>query len=375
MNWLAIKAVIIKELLAVMRDKKARITLIMPPLMQLLLFANAATLEVRHISVVYLDQDGGRYSRALTERVKGSPYFENVYQVQSLKGLENAINTQKALLALHIKSDFSQKLSQGQKGQVQILLDGRKSNASQIVQGYVMRIIETLNQDYQSENNKAFFTPPQRSVAIQFRSWFNPNLDYVFYTVPHLVGILSMVMGLIVTALSVAREREMGTFDQILVTPLSSVEILIGKMVPAMLIGVGESTLIMALAMMLYGIPFQGSLALFYVSLIVFMTSIIGIGLFISSISKTQQQATLGVFIFMMPTMLLSGFATPIDNMPAWLQPFTWLIPIRHLFAIIKGIFLKNMGFWAVMDHIWPMAVIALFTLTFATWMFKHKLE
>ncbi|MGD9591314.1 MAG: ABC transporter permease [Candidatus Berkiella sp.] len=369
--WLyRIKALVIKELLAILKDKKARIVLIMPPLMQLILFANAATLEVRNISIAYLNQDGGWYSNELIQRIKGSPYFKDVYEVNTNKKLQKMIDDQKAIVAIYIQPDFSKLIAQGLSPDIQLILDGRKSNSSQIVQGYVQRIIQNFNQDIQQ--NQKIQAP---SVKIDFRSWFNPNLDYLYYTVPQLVGILSMVIGLIVTALSVAREREMGTFDQLLVSPLHPWEILIGKMVPALIIGLAESTLIMILAMAIYQIPFHGSFLLFYLSMIVFVISIIGVGLFISSLCQTQQQATLGTFVFIMPTMLLSGFATPIENMPIWLQPVSWLIPITHLFVIIKGVFLKNMGTIEVLMNIWPMLVIAIFTLGIATWKFSRTLE
>ncbi|MBS0288661.1 MAG: ABC transporter permease [Proteobacteria bacterium] len=366
-----IKALVIKEILALLKDKRARIILIMPPIMQLILFANAATLEVRNISISYLNEDKGWYSHELIQRIKGSPYFNHVYEVNTFKELKKTIDDQRVLVALAIQSNFSQQLASGSEAFAQIILDGRKSNSSQIVEGYVSRIIQSFNEEIQ----KQISVKALGQVSIDFRSWFNPNLDYLFYTVPQLVGILSMVVGLIVTALSVAREREMGTFDQLLVSPLQPWEILIGKMLPAIIIGVLESTLIMILAMSIYQIPFYGSFFLFYLSLIIFVISIIGVGLFISSLCQTQQQATLGIFVFIMPTMLLSGFATPIENMPTWLQPVTWLIPISHLFVIIKGVFLKNMGTLEVLKNIWPMLVIALITLSLATWKFKSTLK
>lgn len=338
--------------------------------MQLIIFANAATLEVRNISIIYYNEDVGWYSNELIARIQGSPFFKNVYRASSTKELENAIDNQKAIVGLIIQSDFSRLIGRNNSPDVQIILDGRKSNSSQIVQGYLLRIIKNFNHELLSINNK--YIPAPNSV---FRSWFNPNLDYVLYTVPHLVGILSMIMGLIITALSVARERESGTFDQLLVSPLSPLEILCGKMCPALIIGIIESTLMMIIAMIFYHIPFKGNLFLFYLSLTVFIISIVGIGLFISSLSQTQQQATLGVFVFIMPTILLSGFATPIENMPTWLQPVTWFIPISHLFVIIKGLFLKNMSTVDVLSNIWPMLLIGLVTLSFSVWMFKRKLS
>lgn len=369
-NYYRIKALVIKELLAILKDKKARIILIMPPLMQLILFANAATLEVRNISIAYLNHDAGWYSHELIARIKGSPFFENVYEAKSNNELQKMIDDQDAIVGLDIQSNFSRLLAQGQSPFAQLILDGRKSNSSQIVQGYIQLIIQNFNNDIFIQQH--IETP---RVEVDFRSWFNPNLDYLYYTVPQLVGILSMVIGLIVTALSVAREREMGTFDQLLVSPLQAWEILLGKMLPALIIGLAESTFILVLALLIYHVPFHGSFLLFYLSMVVFIISIIGVGLFISSMCQTQQQATLGTFVFIMPTMLLSGFATPIENMPVWLQPVSWFIPITHLFVIIKGIFLKNMGTIEVFMNIWPMLVIAVFTLSIAGWKFSRTLE
>jgi len=369
--WTRIKALIIKELLAMLRDKRGRMTLIIPPLIQLFILAQAITLEVKNISIVYTNHDSGWYSHELIERIKGSPYFTHVYNADDHANLQKLIDDQKALIGIEIQSNLSAELSQGNTANIALILDGRHSNASQIVQGYILRIIQNFNSDIQTQQNVL----QQGTVRSIFRSWFNPNLDYLLYTVPCLVGILSMMLGLLVTALSVAREREMGNFDQLLVSPLQTWEILVGKMLPAMIIGITESTVIMIIAMILYKIPFHGSLLLFYLSMIVFITSIIGVGLFISSVSQTQQQAMLGSFVFMVPTMLLSGFATPIENMPIWLQPVSWFIPITHFFIIIKGVFLKDMGAMEVMSNAWPMALIALFTLSLAGWMFKRRLE
>ena len=279
------------------------------------------------------------------------------------------INNQNAIAAISIQSDFSKKMASDHTASLQVILDGRRSNSAQIVQGYINRIVQRFEGDVFSTQNVVSGSPEPI-----FRSWFVPNLDYIWYTGPCLVGILSMILGMMVTSLSVAREREMGTFDQLLVSPLSTWEILAGKMVPALIIAISESTLIMVAAILLFSLPFEGSVLLFYLSMVVFIISIVGIGLFISSISYTQQQAILGTFVFMIPTLLLSGFATPIENIPGWLQPFTWPIPIRHFFVIIKGIFLKNISAMEVFSNMWPMLLIAAITLSLAGWMFKRRL-
>ena len=369
--WGRLKALIVKELLSILRDKRARFLLIIPPLMQLFILANAVTLEVKNISLVYFNEDNGWYSHELIERIKGSSYFTNVFSVYNEKDLQKVIDNQDAIVAIHFANNYSRQMAKGKPSNIQMIMDGRRSNASQIAQGYILRMLQDFNVDVSKRQGNKHSTGP----LVVFRSWFNPNLDYILYTVPCLVGILSMILGLMVTALSVAREREMGTFDQLLVSPLTITEIIAGKMIPALIIGLAESTLMMILAIVIYEIPFRGPLLLFYVSMMIFILSIIGVGLFISSLSQTQQQALLGTFIFIVPTMLLSGFATPIENIPNWLQPLSWMIPITHFFVIVKGVFLKDMGVKGVLVHAWPMVIIGFGTLTAAGWMFKRKLE
>lgn len=369
--WFRIRALIIKEILAVWRDKKSRIMLVMPPLVQLIILSHAATLDVNNISLGVYNQDSGWYSYELIQRIKGSPYFSHVYEFTHQKEVRQAIDKQNVVVSLQFQPNFSRLIASNKTAQVQVILDGRKSNASQIVMGYLNRIFQNFNDDIlERQGIKA----PER-VNVEFRSFFNPNLDYIYFTVPSLVAILSMLLALMVTAMSVSWERENGTFDQLLVSPLQPWQILIGKMIPAMLIGIVESTFLMILALNLFEIPFVGSLFLLYGSMIIFLFSIVGVGLFISSISHTQQQSILGSFVFMTPMMMLSSYATPIENMPNWLQPFTNLLPIKHFFIIIKGIFLKDMPSYDVFMHTWPMALIAVFTLSLAGWMFRRRLE
>lgn len=362
---------IVKEIFAVWRDKKSRLMLIAPPIIQLVILSHAATLDVTNISLGVHNQDSGWYSYELIQRIKGSPFFRNVYNLQSPKEVKRAIDTQKVMVSLHFQQDFSRLVAQGQPAPLQIILDGRKSNASQIVMGYLNSILQNFNRDILKRQG----VEPTEPINVEFRSFFNPNIEYIYFTIPSLVAILSMLIALMVTAMSVSRERENGTFDQLLVSPLQPWEILVGKMIPAMIISIGESTLLMILVLTFYDIPFKGSLILLYLSMIVFLFSIVGIGLFISSLAQTQQQSILGTFVFITPTMLLSGFATPIDNMPTWLQPVTHFIPITYFFTIVKGIFLKNLPASEVLMDTWPMVLIAIFTLTLAGWMFRRRLE
>jgi len=207
------------------------------------------------------------------------------------------------------------------------------------------------------------------------RAWFNPNLDPQWSTVPGLVAILTTLMGVMVTGLSVARERELGSFDQLLVSPLSPTEILIGKSSPALVIGVAQATGMVLVGVFVFGVPFRGSVVLLYASMVVFLLAVIGVGLFVSSLARTQQQAVLYSFLFIVPAVLLSGFASPVENMPDWIQSLTVANPVRHFLVILKGLFLKDLPAVEVARRLQPLVVLAAVTLTTASWLFRRRIE
>lgn len=364
-----ILALIYKEILAVWRDKKSRATLIVPPLLQLLIFSLAGTLDVKNVSIGVLNHDNGAESFELLQRFHGSPTFNHIVYLQSVNDIKQVIDNQQVVMVIHIDEQFSRNLRAKKEAHVQLILDGRKSNTTQVVQGYAATIIDQFNDDFATRINY-----PQQQTQIIPRNWFNPNLIYYWFNVPNLSGILTMLIGFIVTALSVARERELGTFDQLLVSPLQPIEILIGKTIPALIIGLIEGTVIISAAIFIFRIPFIGSLFLLYLSMFVFISSVIGVGLFVSSLSMNQQQAILGTFVFMTPAVTLSGYATPIENMPEWLQQVTVINPLRYYLIIAKGLFLKDMPAHIVLDQVWPMAIIACCTLTGASWFFRRRL-
>lgn len=361
-----ILALIRKELLAVLRDPKSRMSILLPPIIQLLIFTSAATLDVKNVPVGILNRDNGEQAFELVQRFHGSPFFSRIVYLQGIEEIGPFIDNQKGVMVVSIGEDFSRKLNQDLTAEVQLILDGRKSNTAQILSGYTSSIIQQFNDDFAAQNSV-----PQQNVELVPRYWYNPNALYFWYNIPSLVCTLTMLACLVVTTQSVARERELGTFDQLLVSPLSIREILIGKTVPGILIGMIEGTFLMILGTLLYQVPFTGSLGLFFLSQFVFVCAISGVGLFISSLCSTQQQAMLGTFIFMLPSTLLSGFATPIENMPTWLQPVTYLIPMRYMLVNTKGIFLKAMPADIVLSNTWPMALIAVFTLLNASFFFR----
>lgn len=361
-------SLIVKELLANWRDRRNRIILLISPMIQVLIFSFAATQEVKNVTLAVLDENRSVLSRELIWRFEGSPQFSQVIRLQGVTDIAPTIDSRTALAVLHIGQEFSRNLSARQPAKVQLILDGRSSNAAQITQGYAVEIIDRLNAEI--AQGAGLRGPPSVVVA---RTWFNPNSDTLWSTVPGLFAVLTTTVGMMVSALSVARERELGSFEQLLVSPLTSLEILAGKALSALLIAIAETTIIMVIAMYVLGVPMEGSMVLLYGAMIVYLLSIIGIGLFISSLSSTQQQAIIGVFMFLAPAILLSGYATPVSNMPDWLQTLTLVNPVRHFVVIAKGAFLKDLPIDVIAAHLWPLALIAVATLSAATWLFRHK--
>lgn len=365
-----IAALIVKELLAVLRDPRARMVLIGPPILQLLIFAFAVTLEVKEARIAILDQDRGPWAYEMIQRLQGSPTFTDLVFLDSVENIRPTIDNQDAIAVVHFPQSFSGDIAAGRGTTVQLVFDGRRSNAAQIVQGYIARIVQTLNADIAMRQGRA-----QAPSTLVMRSWFNPNLDYHWFTVPSLIGIIGLLLGISVTALSVAREKELGTFEQLLVSPLQPVEILIGKTVPTLLIGLFNGTIFLLIGHFAFAIPFTGSLWLLYGALVVYLIAVIGIGLFISTLARTQQQAFLGAFVFAAPAILLSGFATPVENMPEWLQDFTMINPLRHFLVIVNGLFTKDMPLETVARNAWPLLAIALVTISLSSWLFRKRLN
>jgi ABC-2 type transport system permease protein len=363
-----LKAQIIKELLSYLRDPKSRMTLIVPPLMQLLIFSYAATLDVDNVDLVLLNQDNGRWSEEVIDRFTAGGFIGNVETVFSLDDLHHAIDERRALVAVHFQPDFSGRLVAGKPATAQIILDGRRANSAQITLSYFNSIIAEIN-------GEAAPAAAAQNVRTEVRNRFNPNLNYQWFIVPALVGTLAMTSSLIVCALSIARERELGTFDQLLVSPARPLEIIIGKMIPALMVGSGLGCVMIAAGAFIFRIPFTGSLIMLLISLVVFILSVVGIGLMISSICTTQQQAILGTFSVIVPLILLSGFATPVENMPEFLQMVAQADPLKYFLIIVQGSFLKNLSPAMVLSAIWPLLIIFSVTFTLSVVFIKGRLQ
>jgi ABC-2 type transport system permease protein len=365
-----LKALIVKELLAVLRDPRGRMILIVPPIMQLFVFAYAATMEVKNVDLAVLNRDGGRWSVELVARLQGSHTFNRVIPVESPAALREAIDMQRVLLAVQIGPTFSGDIEAKRPTNIQVILDGRRSNASQLAGSYVSQIVNGLAADVAAKAPLS-----EASEPVVPRYWFNPALDTQWFMVPNLIAVIAVLIGLVVTGLSIARERELGTFDQLMVSPLRTPEILIGKTVPPLIIGFFHCSFYLLAALIWFELPLRGSLVMFYVGVFFYLSALIGIGLFISALSATQQQAILGSFLFMIPATLTSGFATPIDNMPEWLQSVTIVNPLRYFIVIVRGVFLKGLPLDEMVRNTLPLILIATVTLSAAAWMFRRRME
>jgi len=371
-----IAALIKKEFIAVLRDPKSRKLIFVAPLVLLFIFSFAVTMEVKNASMGVLNLDEGEIARQFISFFSGSPTFTKIIELGGVNDIRRVIDNQEALMVLQIPNDFSKKLISGVPVTVQVILDGRKTNAASIVNGYTAAIAGNFGMEVMKRSpawNAAEREKPR--IVVSPRYLFNPNLDYLWFTLPILLVMLTQMMSLMVSGLSIARERELGTFEQLLVSPLSSTEIIIGKATPAICISFGAGAVIHLIAINIFRVPFSGNVLLLALSVLIFVMSVTGVGLFISSLCNTQQQAFLGAFMYMVPSVLLSGFAAPVENMPHGLQSLTYLNPMRHIITITLGLYLKNVPLEDIFTRLSWLAGIATVTLTFATLFFKKKTQ
>ena len=362
-----LKAVIVKEVWALLRDPKVRLSLVLPPLIQLLFFSFAATLEVRNVDIGLLSRSSGSASAELVSRLDASPNFDEIVVLRSSDDLRRAIDTQQVIAALVIDEEFDRDVAGGRPASLGLVLDGRRSNAAQITGSYIATIAADVGAQTSARAGGG-----GGSVVI---NWFNPNLDFIWFNLPALMTILVSVTGLSITAQVVSRERETGTFDQLMVSPLRVHEILIGKMVPSFVLGMLNGAMFIVVAQVVFGVPFTGNLPLFVLALAAYNIALIGLGMFVSALSKTEQQSFLGSFVIMMPLVMLSGFASPVENMPGWLQSITLINPARYFLEISVGTFLKDLPAGVVLSLTWPMLAIATVTLGVSSWLFRARME
>jgi len=358
-----------KELLAVLKDPATRVILVVPALMQSLLFGYAATYDLQRIDYALLDQSHGAASSALIARLDGTGVFRRTATLRSQAEIAAPIDAGKALLVIGIGPRFEQQLEAGENAPVQLIVDARNSNTAGSAVGYFASVVAAFNDDWRQRHGGG-----RPAVTVDSRAWYNPNLETRWNFMPGMIAALSMIQTLLLTALSVAREREQGTFDQLLVTPLSPTEIMIGKAIPPVMIGLVQSTIVLLVTSLWFRIPMAGSLFTLYAGLVFFTVASVGIGLSISAVSASMQQAMLYTFVLIMPMMLLSGLTTPISNMPAALQVATMANPLRFAIDLVQRVYLEGVGMGTVWPNLVPLAVIAAVTLPLAAWLFRNRL-
>jgi ABC-2 type transport system permease protein len=368
-SWLRILILCRKEALAIFKDPRSRIVLFAPIILQTLLFGYAATFDLNRVYYAVLDQDRSGASHALIAAIEGGGVFERVANLQSVSEIATVINTKQALIVLHIGQNFERRLTAGESVVVQVIADGRNSNTAGTAAGYVRTLIERFNARWRAERGGG-----ASSITIEPRVWYNENLETRWHMIPSLMAALSMLQTVMLTALSVAREREQGTFDQLLVTPLRPSEIMVGKAVPPILIGLSQSTLILLISLLWFRIPLAGSFITLYIALTLFTIAAVGIGLAISAYSANMQQAMLYTFVLLIPMMLLSGLASPVENMPQVLQTVTLANPLRYAIDFMHRVYLEGAGLTLIFNDLWPLALIAALTLPVAAWLFRHRL-
>jgi len=342
----------VKELIQTLRDKRMRVILIIPPIFQLIIFGYAANLDVKHIRTAIRDLDQSVESRDLIGRFGSSKYFDVVSFPNTPKEVKDLIDQGEVAISIEIPTDFSRKLKKGDTATVQIVLDGSESNTALIALGYANQILSEYSTQVLVKrlNRAGMIGFEEAGVELQHRIWFNPNLESRLFYIPGVIASIAFLIPIILTAQAIVREREIGTLEQIMVTPIRSWELMLGKTLPFALMGLFDVIMIALIGVFWFEVPLLGNPLVLLLGAVLFLMSSVAIGLFISTICSTQQQAQISTFFFTMPAFILSGFAFPIENMPEWIQYLTYANPLRYFLIIIRGVFLKAIG----LDILWP---------------------
>lgn len=372
-----IRFLFFKELIQVIRDKRLRITLIIPPIFQLIVFGYAANLDVKHIPIAFRDLDRSYDSREFISRFRNSKYFDIISYPENLKEIESLIKKGKITLSIEIPSGFSRRLKKGETATLQVIVDGMESNTALIALGYVNQIISeySINVMIDRLNQEGIIRFEEAGVEVQNRTWFNPELESRYFYIPGVIASIAFLLPIILTAQAIVREREIGTLEQIMVTPIRSLELIVGKTIPFAMIGFFDVVMIALIGIFWFKVPFEGNPFVLLLGSLLFLMSSVGIGLFISTISSTQQQAQISTFFFVMPAFILSGFAFPLENMPQWLQYVTYISPLRYFLIIIRGVFLKGASLEILLPQITALALLGILMITVSSLRFQKRLK
>ena len=348
MRWLRIREMVRKEFIQLFRDRRSRPILIMAPIIQLLVFGYVVNYDIKDIRVAYYDQAQTRESRLLADAFTSGGIFRITHLPADHRELESLLLMGKVDMGIKIPPDFSSRIRRGLTAPVQVLVDGSMSNMASVRIAYTTMVIDRLNTELIHELTMRELR--YGKIDGRIRTWYNPNLDSQNFFVPGIVAFVVMLISLLMTSIAIIKEREAGTMEQLIVTPLKPIELIIGKTIPYVIIAIGQMVLVMLFALFWFDVPLVGSVPALFLATLLFLLSTLGIGLFISTVSKTQQQAMMTTFFFILPFFMLSGFVFPIANMPEVVQWLTYLNPLRYFLTIIRGIFLKGVG----LNILWP---------------------
>jgi len=369
---------LIKEFLQLRRDKWARFQLIAPPIIQMLIFGYAATFEVNRVSTAIIDFDHSPESRELAARFTGNGRFQIAELAANRNQLGDLIDRSKVAVAIQINPQFAELLRKGQTAPLQVIVDGTNSNTALIAMDYVNQIVTRFGDEYKRDYMNRVapqYLPFLPAVQMEQRPWYNPDLNSQWFFVPGVIGSLTLVTILNLTAFAIVREREIGTLEQIMVTPIRPIEFILGKTVPFFFVGLAEVALVAVAGTLWFSVPFRGSLLVMLLGSSLFLISVQAVGLLISTLCSTQQQAFASGFFFLTPAFTLSGFAFPIASMPKAMQLLTYLDPLRYYLVILRGIFLKGTGVAVLWPQMFGMALLGAILLAISVMRFHKSLD
>jgi ABC-2 type transport system permease protein len=373
MSWLRIREMVRKEFIQLFRDKRSRPILILTPLIQLLVFGYVVNYDIKDIRVALIDQAQTRESRLLADTFTAGGIFRITHRPADARGMEELFLNGKADIGIRIPPDFSSRIRRGETADVQILADGGMSNMASLRISYAVMVLDRLNTELVRELYGRDLH--YGKIDARIRAWYNPNLDSQNFFVPGIVAFVIMLISLLLTSIAIIKERENGTMEQLIVTPLKPIELIIGKTIPYTIIAVGQMVFVMLFALYWFDVPLAGSVLDLFLATCLFLLSTLGVGLFISTVSKTQQQAMMTTFFFILPFFMLSGFVFPIANMPEVVQWLTYLNPLRYFLVIIRGIFLKGVGLHILWPQYVALAVLGIMVFTGAIGRFRKRLD
>ncbi|HKA01723.1 MAG TPA: ABC transporter permease [Candidatus Solibacter sp.] len=371
--WERVAVILRKEFSQVLREPRMRLLLFVPPMVQLIVFGFAVNLDVDHARIAWMDMDGTPASRALHDRFTGAGRFEVVAMPKTEEDVQRVLDRGQAQAVVRVLPGFARDLDRGRVTQVQVLVDGANSNTASLVSSYASSVIA----EFSSEELQRRLPAASSSGVVVARSrvWFNPDLYSRNYFVPGVIANILMLVTLMLTALGIVREKEIGTMEQLMVTPMRPLELMLGKTLPFAIVGLVDVGLITGVALLVFHVPLRGSFLLLMLCAGLFLLTNLGAGLFLSTISQTQQQAMMMSFFYTTPAFMLSGFAFPIRNMPAVVQWLTYLNPIRYFIEIVRGIFLKGSGVTVLWPQMLCLAVYGVVILGLSAMRFHKKLD